>query len=260
MSTIADAFDGFIVDLDGVVHLGWQPIPGAVETLRDLTRRGKGVVYLTNDPRYARDSIAERLRGFGLDVGPDAVVTSAWAAAVTVGVDGAAVYVIGSPELHAEVSRAGGVVLGADQASSADRILVAGHSDFTYAELRAACRAGAHGAELYATNRDATFPMPDGPWPATGAILAAVETALGATATCVGKPEPEIFHVAKTLLGPGAAKVAAVGDRLDTDIVGSHRAGLAAVLVGDPPPDGAPVRPDYVVSALSGLLTALVHA
>lgn len=256
MSTIGDSFDGFIVDLDGVVHLGWEPIPGAVETLQELARRGKGVVYLTNDPRYARDSIAARLRGFGLDVGADVVVTSAWAAALSVATDGAAVYVIGSPELHAEVTRAGGRVLGADEASSADRILVAGHTDFTYAELRAACQAGVRGAKLYATNRDATFPMLDGPWPATGAILAAVETALGASATCVGKPEPGIFHVAQTLLGSETTHVAVVGDRLDTDIVGSHRAGLTAVLVGDPPPDGAPARPDYVVASLSGLLTA----
>lgn len=258
MSTIVDAFDGFVVDLDGVVHLGWEPLPGAIETLRELNRRGKGVVYLTNDPRYAREAIAERLRGFGLNVGSDAVVTSAWAAAVTVGAGGAAVYVIGSPDLHLEVTRADGVVLGADQASSAERILVGGHSDFSYAELRAACRAGAHGAELYATNRDATFPMPDGPWPATGSILAAVETAVGATATCVGKPEPGIFDVATTLLGSPTARIAAVGDRLDTDIVGAHRAGLTGVLVGDPPLGEAAIQPEHIVPALSGIMTAPV--
>jgi glycerol 3-phosphatase-2 len=240
-TSLAEAFDGFIVDLDGVVHLGWQPIPGAVDTLRELDRRGKGVVYLTNDPRFARTSIISRLRGFGLEVAAGSVVTSGWAAAVKVAEGGAGVYVIGSPELRAEVTLAGGRVLAAADAGSADRILVAGHSGFGYDELRAACRAGANGAELYATNRDATFPMPDGPWPATGAILAAVETALGRTAVSLGKPEPEIFRVARSLLGPGSTAV--IGDRPDTDILGGRRAGLATILVGGRAPGDA-ARPD----------------
>ncbi|GAA2979870.1 HAD-IIA family hydrolase [Actinokineospora diospyrosa] len=249
--SLADIFDGYIVDLDGVVHLGWEPLPGAVDTLRELSRRGKRVVYLTNEPRYARTSITSRLRGFGLDVAADSVVTSGWAAAIRVAEGGASVYVIGSAELRAEVTRAGGVVLSAADASTADRILVAGHSDFSYAELRAACRAGAAGAELFAANRDATFPMPDGPWPATGAILAAVETALGQSATAVGKPEPAIFRLAQSRLGPLTTVV--IGDRPDTDILGGRRAGLPTILVGSAPVT-AETRPDHIIADLPGLL------
>ncbi|GAA2773428.1 HAD-IIA family hydrolase [Saccharopolyspora taberi] len=251
MPSIADGFDGFIVDLDGVVHLGWEPIPGAVDALRELDRRGKGVVYLTNDPQFARTAITAKLTGLGLEVPAESVVTSGWAAAVKVSDGGAAVYVIGSEELRSEVTLAGGRVLSAAEAGSADRILVAGHTGFDYDELRAACRAGENGAELYATNRDATFPMRDGPWPATGAILAAVETALGRTATSVGKPEPEIFEVAKSLLGGG--NVAVVGDRPDTDVLGGRRAGLPTILVGGATPADL-VRPDHVLPDLAGLL------
>ncbi|GLW90689.1 HAD-IIA family hydrolase [Actinokineospora globicatena] len=246
---LTDLYDNYIIDLDGVVHVGWSPLPGAVETLQELTRRGKGVVYLTNEPRYARASITARLRGFGLSVSVDSVITAGWAGALAVSEGGAAVYVIGSAELRAEVARAGGTVLSAADASSADRILVAGHSDFSYAELRAACRATA--AELFATNRDPTFPMPDGPWPATGAILAAVETALGRTATVLGKPEPPIFRLAQSRLGSGRTVV--VGDTPGVDVLGGRRAGLATVLVGSALTT-AETRPDHAVADLAGLL------
>jgi glycerol 3-phosphatase-2 len=254
---LADRYDGFIVDLDGVVHLGWEPLPGAVDTLARLDEAGKGVVFLTNDPRLDRSSVAERLRALGVRAGEESVVTSGWAAAVTVAATGGKVLVLGSPQLRSQVERAGATVVDAADAARADRILVGGHSGFDYAELVAACRAGANGAQLFATNRDATFPMPDGPWPATGAILAAVETALGVPAVSVGKPEPGIFRVARERLGPG--RVAVVGDRLDTDILGGRRAGFTTVLVDNGihrrPVAGDPV-PDHVVADLAGLLVS----
>ncbi|GAA2827426.1 HAD-IIA family hydrolase [Crossiella cryophila] len=253
MNDLAEYYDGFLVDLDGVVHLGWQPLPGAVRALAELSRRGKGIVFLTNDPRLGRAAVATRLRGLGIAAEADSVVTSGWAAAVRVADTRGQVYVIGSPELRAEVAGAGATVLSSAEAGIADRILVGGHSGFDYAELVAACRAGDNGAELFATNRDATFPMPEGPWPATGAILAAVETALGRRARSIGKPEPEIFHVARALLGPG--RIAVIGDRMDTDILGGHRAGLATILVHQGPdrPVGEPA-PDHVVTCLAELL------
>ncbi|MCE6998248.1 HAD-IIA family hydrolase [Saccharothrix sp. S26] len=253
MAVLADGFDGFIVDLDGVVHVGGRPLPGAVETLSALARDGKGIVYLTNDPRHARATVAARLTSWGLPTRPAAVVTSGWFAAAEVAAGGARVFVIGTDELRAEAAEAGAVVLTADEAEHADRILVSGHDGFDYAELRAACRAGARGAELFATNRDATFPMPDGLWPGTGAVLAAVETALGRRATALGKPEPAIFRTARALLGGG--RVAVVGDRVETDVEGGRRAGLPTVLVRpDPLPEDAHPRPDHVVGDLTGLL------
>ncbi|SDL27675.1 Haloacid Dehalogenase Superfamily Class (subfamily) IIA/haloacid dehalogenase superfamily, subfamily IA, variant 1 with third motif having Dx(3-4)D or Dx(3-4)E [Lentzea albidocapillata subsp. violacea] len=256
MSTLADEFDGFIIDLDGVVHLGWTPLPGAIDTLTTLMALGKRIVFLTNDPRYGRAAVAARLRGLGAAVDDDSVITSGWAAAVAVAAAGGSVYVIGSDELCAEVRAAGAPVVGAADAGRAENILVGGHSGFDYAELTAACRAGDNGARLFATNRDATFPMPDGPWPATGAILAAVETALGRRAISIGKPETGIFTIARDRLG--VDRVAVIGDRPDTDIVGGRRAGLATILVQDgsalPLPAGDH-RPDHVIPDLAGLVS-----
>ena len=108
--------------------------------------------------------------------------------------------------------------------------MVADHERFDYDELRTAIQAVLRGAELLGASRDRTFPMPDGPWPGTGAVLAAVEYATGAKADAiVGKPEPGIFATALDRLGDGRALV--VGDRLDADVAGARAAGLDAALV-----------------------------
>jgi ribonucleotide monophosphatase NagD (HAD superfamily) len=114
------------------------------------------------------------------------------------------------------------------------------------------------GARLYATNRDATFPTPDGPAPATGAIVAAVEVGSGAKAIAIGKPEPAMFRLARARM-PAAARVAVVGDRLDSDVLGGHRAGLPTIAVVDPDrPDADPgvrvVEPDHVVPSLAAIV------
>ena len=85
------------------------------------------------------------------------------------------------------------------------------------------------GVTLLATSRDPTYPMPDGFWPGTGAVLAAVETASGQTAQIVGKPEPQLVLTAIDRLGEGRTLM--VGDRLDTDIVAAAKAHVDAALV-----------------------------
>ena len=101
----------------------------------------------------------------------------------------------------------------------------AAHDDFDYRRAAVATQAVLRGAELVGAARDATFPMPDGPWPGTGAVLAAVEAATGRTRRpIVGKPEPAMYEAARDRLGPG--RVLAVGDRLDVDVAGARRAGL----------------------------------
>ena len=107
--------------------------------------------------------------------------------------------------------------------------MVGGHDDFIYDELRIATQAVLRGAELIGATRDATFPMPDGLWPGTGAVLAAIETATGRTADhIVGKPEPAMYEAARDRLGAGP--LLAVGDRLDIDVAGAapRRPGLRA--------------------------------
>jgi ribonucleotide monophosphatase NagD (HAD superfamily) len=100
--------------------------------------------------------------------------------------------------------------------------------------------------------------MPGGPWPGTGAILAAVETASGARAEIGGKPEAHLFEQARSLIGD-AGRVAMVGDRIASDIVGGRDAGLATVLVlsgacSRAEAEEADPAPDLILDDLAGLL------
>jgi glycerol-1-phosphatase len=248
---IADRFAGFIIDLDGVVWVGDRPVPGAAETIGELRRRGKRVLFVTNDPRSSRQEYAAKLTEHGIPSARDDVLTAGAATAeVAAGAagEGARAFVVGSPALKREVQAAGLSVVDGEAGRGAEVVVVGGHDGFDYHELRIAAGAARGGAALYATGRDPTFPMPDGPWPATGAVVAAIETASGARAIAVGKPEPGLFEVARERLGLPPDRIAVVGDTPGSDVEGGRRAGMATVLVltgttrpEDVPPDAAEV-------------------
>jgi glycerol 3-phosphatase-2 len=253
--------DGLIVDLDGVVWLSGHPIAGSVEALEELRAAGVRVLFLTNDPQSSRDELAARLSGIGVPATAADVMTSSAATAgylaAQPGLAGGRVFVIGSPAMHAEIEGAGLRLVAPADARQADVVVVGGHAGFDYNELAAATLAVTGGAKLFATGRDPVFPTPDGPLPATGAILAAVETATGAHATVVGKPEPYVFEFARAALD-GCERVAVVGDNLAADIAGARRSGLGAILVltgstSERDLENAPVRPDLVLPSLAAV-------
>ena len=143
---------------------------------------------------------------------------------------GSSAVVIGSQALQRHVEAAGlRIVNGTAFASRADVAVVAFHPGFHYDELRDASQAARRGALLIGSNRDASFPMPDGLWPGSGAIIAAVEIASGCTATTVGKPEPTLVQTALDRVGPGRALM--VGDRVDADLGAAHAAGVDGAIV-----------------------------
>ncbi len=259
--TLADQFDGFLVDLDGVVWIGRELVPGAIEALTALIEGGKEIVFVTNNPARAASTYAERLRAAGVPAADERVVAAgavtAKLAVEQVGTAGNA-FVIGAPGFKDTVTQAGLKLLDGEAGREASAVLVSGHRDFNYEELLTATRALQNGAALFATSRDPTLPMPDGAWPGTGAVLAAVETASGATAEIGGKPERHLFEQARALIGE-AERVAMIGDRLASDIEGGRRAGLATVLVlsgacSRTEAEAAVPPPDHVLDDLSGLL------
>jgi HAD superfamily hydrolase (TIGR01450 family) len=259
--SLADEFDGLLIDLDGVVWVGRELVPGAVDALRELLDRGKEVVFVTNNPGRSASTYVERLRAAGVDVDDDRVLTAATVtarlAAEAVG-EGAGAFVIGAPAFKETATKAGLDVLDCEDGRSADAVLVSGHREFDYEELLTATLALQRGAALFATSRDPNLPMPGGAWPGTGAILAAVETASGRTAEIGGKPERLLFEMARGLIA-GAARVAMVGDRVASDIEGGRRAGLETILVlsgatSREEAERADPAPGHVVDDLAGLL------
>jgi HAD superfamily hydrolase (TIGR01450 family) len=257
---IGDRFDGYLIDLDGTVWVGDRGVPGAPEALDALRRAGKELVFVTNDSRTSADRLAARLREIGIAAQPDDVLTAgevtARLAAESCGGGGDA-FVIGSPALHRQVAEAGLRVANGGNGAGADVVVVALHTEFSYAELRTATLALAGGAKLFATNREPGLPMPDGTWPGTGAIVAAVEYASGATATIGGKPERHLFDRARRRLG-AVSRVAMVGDGLASDVAGAAGAGLATILVltgnaSRQQVEGADPQPDHVIDSIAEL-------
>ena len=260
LSILAQRYDQFILDLDGCVWVGATATPGAVEAIAELRDRGKRVMFATNDARSTSEDFVAKLWGLGIQASLNDVVTVGGAMQHLLAEtrSGRTAFVIGTAAMHRHVTDAGLRVLnGTDLASRAEVVVVAGTEELSYDDLRNASLAARRGADLLATARDPTYPQPDGPWPGSGAILAAVELASGRTATVIGKPEPQLFLTALDRLGAGRTLV--VGDRLDTDMEAAARTELdgALVLTGDAEradADGAEPRPVAVAENLAQLL------
>jgi len=233
LSPIAQRYDRFILDLDGCVWIGDEPTPRAVEAIDMLREAGKPVVYATNDPRSATEDYVARLWGIGVRASLGDVVTVGGALQHLLAEtrSGRTAFVVGTEGLRRHVTDAGlDVRAGKDLASRAEVVVVGGTEDLVYNDLRYATLAVRRGADFLATARDPTYPQPDGLWPGTGAILAAIEVASGRQAQIVGKPEPQLMLTALDRLD-GDGRTLVVGDRVDTDLAAAAAAELDAALV-----------------------------
>lgn len=257
---IADQYDGFLIDLDGVVWLGHEMIDGSAEALTALSTAGKPVAFVTNSPRIAPAEQARILLAQGVETDANRVVT---AGTTLLGMardrlgQGAKIFVTGTSGFLEQVAVAGFSALPPERWTEAAGVLVTGHPRFDYDELKAAAMAARSGVFFAATGRDPTMPMPDGLWPGTGSILAAIETASGREAVITGKPEAPIFEAGLEVLGlPADAKVAMIGDRLDTDVGGAQRAGIDGILVvgNESIIDGTGITPDHEIERLVDLV------
>jgi HAD superfamily hydrolase (TIGR01450 family) len=232
VSSSAGRYDHLLLDLDGCLWLGDEALEGASEAVAALREAGKGLAFLTNDVRHAPEELVRKLWRLGFQASVSEVVTAGAAVQRALAPrGGGAAFVIGSQALVDHVAAAGlRIVNRTELASRADVVVVGGHEAFDYEELRVATQAVLRGAELLGATREPSFPMPDGAWPGSGALLAAVEAASGHRADRVaGKPEPDMYEAARERLGAG--RCLAVGTRLDVDVVGARRAGLDAALL-----------------------------
>lgn len=259
---LADSYDGFLCDLDGVVWLGHEFLPGAVETITELKNSGKRICFVTNNPRLAPADQAALLREGGIDIEDSQVVTAA-STLITLAIErhgeGAAVLGVGTGPFLDQLAQAGFTMLPADDAGPARAVLVSGHRGFDYEELKVTSMLVRAGADLIATSADPTMPMPDGLWPGSGAILAAIETASGKKATTTGKPAPALYEAGLDVIGR-PERVAMIGDRPDTDIAGAQNCGLDGILVtsaggASRDPSTLGTVPDHKIESLPGLLT-----
>jgi len=257
-------YDHILLDLDGCLWLGEEPIDGAIDAVAALRAAGKNLLFLTNDVRSAPEGFVRKLWRLGFRASLPEVLSVGAAVQYTLaersGGRGTA-YVVGSQALVDHVAGAGlRIVNNTEFATRADLVVVAAHDDLVFDELRLATQAVLRGATLIGATRDASFPMPDGMWPGTGAVLAAIETATGVQAAqIIGKPESPMYAAARDRLGPG--RILAVGDRLEIDIEGARRAGIdsALVLTGGTSraeAEAADPRPTFIADSLASLVAA----
>ncbi len=228
---LAARYDVALLDLDGVVYIGPDAVPGAPRALERARGAGMRLAFVTNNAARAPAAVADHLRSLGVPVETSEVVTSAQAAAHHLAErlpPHSRVLVVGTTGLLEALTERGLVpVSSADDDPAA---LVQGYSpDLDWHMLAEAAVAIRRGVPWVATNLDATVPSTRGPLPGNGSMVAALRHATGRTPVSVGKPAPAMHREA--VERSGAKRPLVTGDRLDTDIEGANAAGCHSLLV-----------------------------
>lgn len=246
-----------VCDLDGVVYIGGEAVPGSGAALRELEERGYQILFCTNNSSRTKEQTADKIRATcNFHASPDSVLGSAAAAAAMVAERAQRVFVVGGDGVRAELAAARVAVT--EDWRSADTVVVGIDLDLTYDRLAGAVLAVRAGARLVATNHDPTYPSPDGLKPGAGAIVAAIEVATDATAEVAGKPHEAMRRLVKDAAADGPIWV--VGDRQDTDLAMAEAEGWRSALVLTGVATGADPRmatPDLVVDDLAAFAAAL---
>ena len=221
---------GVVLDMEGVLHIDWEPIPGAPEAVRALRGAGLELAILTNTTGKTRHDMAERLGAMGIEFAPERIVTAAWATAEYLRA------VHPGARVHALVERGvsddlQGLDL-VDDPAEADVIVLGGpDGGWTYDRLNAVFRALHGGAQLVAMQRNRWWTTAAGPALDAGMFVAGLEYAARVEATVIGKPSPEIYRTACDAMGAVPAAAMMVGDDLESDLPPARAIGMQTCLV-----------------------------
>ena len=230
----------FIVDMDGVLWEGRRPMQGLVDFFQTLRERRIKFVLATNNATKTPEQYVSKLAGMGVTVAREEILTSAQAAALYLrqsldrdlrqSANGTKVFAIGEDGVRQALAETGFTLTGLYEVDA--QFVVCGMDrGLSWDKLATATLNIRAGARFIGTNPDATFPTERGITHGNGAVLAAIQAATGVAPIIIGKPEPNMYQLAMTRLGVAPAETAAIGDRLETDILGAVRAGIRSVLV-----------------------------
>jgi 4-nitrophenyl phosphatase len=253
-----DPIDTLLIDMDGVLYRGSTPVAGLGRFFDFLYRRPIKFMLTSNNSTKTPEEYSEKLREMGVEVDPSLILTSGVATALYLRdrfKSPMSLYVIGENSLKSEILKANPGCILTDE--SPDAVVTAVDYNLNYEMLKKACILIREGRPFIATNPDKTFPAEDALYPGTGALVAFLETCSDVKATVIGKPNTVMFDLALKQLGSDKRTTAVLGDRLETDMLGAHRAGLEGILVltgitslEDLNPDN---RPDLVFEGVGEL-------
>jgi HAD superfamily hydrolase (TIGR01458 family) len=246
-----------LLDVDGVLHVSGEPIPGAADAIRRLRTEGHRVRFVTNSTTMSRRQLGERLREMGFDVEDDDLQTTGFVAARVLA--GQRVLALTMPGILDDLEglelvgmNVDAVLMGgADEGDDVGRV-------FSYLNLNRAFLELQAGADFYCLHKNRWWQTSDGPRLDAGAFVAGLEYASGSEATVLGKPSPAYFGAALEAIDADAELTWMVGDDLEGDVVGAQKHGMKTVLVrtGKFRPDeleSSTVMPDGIVSSIAQL-------
>ncbi|MFT4037149.1 MAG: HAD-IIA family hydrolase [Thermomicrobiales bacterium] len=257
----------WIFDMDGVLYLGSEMLPGCNELLDALTLRERKIMMATNNSMSTPEAYEKKLAGMGMDVPASEVLTSAIATRdylLRTLPEGSGIFVIGMPALREQIFD--GTPFHPVQFGEEDpaAVVIGLDLQFSYDKLKQGFQALQTGALFVATNADTTLPLETGLVPGAGSIVAALAAASGRKPIVIGKPETPMLEAAMMRMGVSPDETVMIGDRLDTDVLAGRRAGTTTVLVltGVSTRDDlvmAEALPDLIVSDLPSLVAALTR-
>ena len=274
-----------LVDLDGVVYRGADPVPGVAAVLAARAAAGDDVVYVTNNSMYYRADYVDRLAAMGAPVSVERVVSSPRATALWLAEQDPRprlVLALGGAGLRRELTDCGFDVVAAGEAAARvaeegidgfeaagrpDAVVVGLDPDVTYGRLAVTADAVRAGARFIATNRDAVYPTERRLMPGAGAIVAAIEVATGVIPISIGKPEPLLLQEACHVVGADPRDAVMIGDGIVTDLAAARAVGARCVLMltgvssqahlDALPPDDRPTAVAHDAAELAQILAGL---
>jgi 4-nitrophenyl phosphatase len=247
-----------VIDMDGVLYRGNDPLPCLPEFIDFLRRAGIGFRLATNNSGSTPTQYAAKLAKMGAQVRPAEIITSGTATAHVLAQRyprGTRVHVFGEQSVRDALTERG------LQLADEDVQAVVASIDWgvNYEKIKRAAVLIRRGAAFYATNLDPTRPTEEGLVPGTGALIAAIQVGSETNPIAVGKPEPTMFELAMAEMGAVPSSTATLGDRIDTDMLGGQRAGLATILVLSGSTALAEAEawgPDFIFEDIADLLRA----
>lgn len=235
---------GLIIDMDGVLWHGSKALPGLAAFFELLRKKALPFVLATNNASLTQQQYIDKLANMQVVVQPDEILTSSMATAKfldeRIAKNQRRVFVIGEQGLTEPLQKHGFTLTNLYQVNQPDKQIYGEGADIvisgldrklTWDKLATATLNIRAGASFYATNADTTLPTELGEVMGNGGVLAALTAATGVTPTVIGKPEPILYQQALAILGTEKHNTIAIGDRLNTDILGAVNAGIRSLMV-----------------------------